>query len=374
LVKVIAPGRRTGSVLIPSSKSIAHRELIAAALSGVEPPVIRGESNDTRATRACLKAMMSGERVWPCGESGTTLRLLEPIAGVMGWKGEFKCEGRLGERPRMPFERKSRYVVPGNVSSQFVSGLLMALPLADWDSEIVIEGPLQSESYVRLTEDALLASGIRLGRECDDGGVVATRCGRGPTRYLVKGGQRYRFPGGGEVEGDWSQAAFFLAMGVEVKGLKTDSHQGDRVVVELLEAIRRAPCRRGVSPRQGEEHITIDVAQTPDLYPCLAAYAAATNREVSFIGTERLRLKESDRLASTAAMIDAVKNGRPVDSCGDHRIAMSAAVMACYADRPVTVNGAECVAKSYPGFWDDFERLVALTISPICGILPQQTT
>jgi len=337
VVKVIEPGPRHGTVVVPSSKSIAHRELIAAALSGSEPPVIRGESNDTRATRACVKAMMSGDPVWPCGESGTTLRLLEPVAGVMGWKGEFRCEGRLGARPRMPFEKKPRYVIPGNVSSQFVSGLLMALPLADWDSEIVVEGPLQSESYVRLTEDTLIKSGIEiLGKE---GQPRYSKC------WSVKGGQKYRFPGGGEVEGDWSQAAFFLAMGVEVRGLKCDSHQGDRAVVEMLEKIRGGSC--------GE----LDVSQTPDLYPVLAAYAAAMRRNVRFTGTERLRLKESDRLASTAAMIEAVRAGRPVDACGDHRIAMAAAVMACSADRPVTVEGAECVAKSYPGFWEDFEGL-----------------
>ena len=339
MVKIIQPGRRKGTVTVPSSKSIAHRELIAAALSGAEPPVIRGESKDTLATRNCLKAMMSGESVWPCGESGTTLRLLEPIAGVMGWKGEFKCEGRLGERPRMPFERKSRYVVPGNVSSQFVSGLLMALPLADWDSEIVIDGPLQSEAYVRLTEDTLRESGIEIGTEC------RTPCANlGGMRWKIPGGQRYRFAGGGEVEGDWSQAAFFLAMGVEVWGLKPDSHQGDRAVVELLERIRR-------------DEGTIDVAQTPDLYPALAATAAAMGKSVMFTGTERLRLKESDRIASTAALIESVKTGRPVNTFGDHRIAMSAAVMACHSKIPVTVEGAECVAKSYPGFWDDFESL-----------------
>ena len=333
MTKVIQPGRRCGTVTVPSSKSIAHRELIAAALSGAEPPLIRGESKDTLATRNCLKAMMSGESVWPCGESGTTLRLLEPIAGVMGWKGAFKCEGRLGERPRMPFEKKSRYVIPGNISSQFISGLLMALPLADWDSEIVIDGPLQSEAYVRLTEDTLRASGIDFDKV-------------GQT-YFVKGGQRYRFASGGEVEGDWSQAAFFLAMGVEVKGLKADSHQGDKAVVELLGSIRK-----------GEG--MIDVAQTPDLYPVLAATAAAMGRDVSFTGTERLRLKESDRIASTAALIEAVKNGQPVNAFGDHRIAMSAAVMACYSKVPVMVDGAECVAKSYPGFWDDFESLAVL--------------
>ena len=340
MTKIIQPGRRRGTVAVPSSKSIAHRELIAAALSGAEPPVIRGESKDTLATRNCLKAMMAGDLVWPCGESGTTLRLLEPIAGVMGWKGEFKCEGRLGERPRMPFEKKPRYVIPGNISSQFISGLLMALPLADWDSEIVIDGLLQSEAYVRLTEDTLRASGIdfdKVGQTKIDNGKVGLT-------YFVKGGQRYRFIGGREVEGDWSQAAFFLAMGVEVKGLKADSHQGDKAVVELLERIR-----------QGEG--TIDVAQTPDLYPVLAATAAATGKNVTFTGTERLRLKESDRIASTAALIESVKNDKPVNTFGDHRIAMSAAVMTCYSKSPVTVEGAECVAKSYPGFWDDFESL-----------------
>jgi len=332
--KTIEPGRRSGRVTVPSSKSIAHRELIAAALSGAEPPVIRGESKDTLATRACLRAMMSGEGRWPCGESGTTLRLLEPIAGVMGWKGEFVCEGRLGERPRMPFERKPRYVVPGNVSSQFVSGLLMALPLADWDSEIAVEGTLQSEAYVRLTEDTLKESGIEFEK---------TAAGA----WRVPGRQVYRFPGGREVEGDWSQAAFFLAMGVEVDGLRGDSRQGDRAVTGLLAAIDAAPAAGAM----------LDISQTPDLYPVLAAYAAATGRKVEFTGTERLRLKESDRIASTAALIESVRRGEPVRTFGDHRIAMSAAVMACYAHRPVAVEDPGCVAKSYPAFWDDFDAL-----------------
>ena len=349
MVKVIQPGRRHGTVTIPSSKSIAHRALIAAALSGVEPPVIRGESKDTLATRNCLKAMMAGDPVWPCGESGTTLRLLEPIAGVMGWKGEFKCEGRLGERPRMLFEKKSRYVVPGNVSSQFVSGLLMALPLADWDSEIVVDGPLQSEAYVRLTEDTLRASGIEIGAECR-----TPRANADGPKWRIRGGQRYRYPGGGEVEGDWSQAAFFLAMGVEVKGLDPESHPGDRAVVRLLREIREAADSRR------QPSTAIDISQTPDLYPALAAYAASIGGGVTFTGTERLRLKESDRLASTAAMIEAVKNGETVKTCNDHRIAMSAAVMACYASSPVTIDDDGCVAKSYPGFWTDFDSLNAI--------------
>lgn len=332
--RTILPGLRRGVVTVPSSKSIAHRALIAAALSEAEPPLIRGESKDTQATRNCLRAMMRGETEWPCGESGTTLRLLEPIAGVMGWRGRFVCEGRLGERPRLPFARQSRYVVPGNVSSQFVSGLLMALPLADRDSEIVVEGKLQSEAYVRLTEDTLLEAGIAFEK-------------RGGS-WFVKGGQTYRFPGGREVEGDWSQAAFFLAMGVGVRGVDAASHQGDRAVVDLLREIDACPTGCGK---------TLDLSQTPDLYPVLAAYAASVGSGVTFSGTERLRFKESDRLASTAAMIDAVKTGAVVKTCNDHRIAMSAAVMACRARSPVMVDDADCVAKSYPGFWTDFDSL-----------------
>lgn len=326
MARVIEPGRRSGMVVAPSSKSLAHRALIAAALSGVEAPVIRGESRDTLATRRCLAAMAAGDPVWPCGESGTTLRLLEPVAAVMGWNGEFKCEGRLGERPRMPFERKTRYVVPGNVSSQFVSGLLMALPLADWDSEIEVDGALQSESYVRLTEYILREAGIDTPRT-------------GAFSWRIRGGQRYRFPAAFEVEGDWSQAAFFLAMGIRVDGLREDSMQGDRAIVEMLDSD------------------AVDVSQTPDLYPVLAARAAATGRRVSFSGTERLRLKESDRIASTAALIDSVARGEVARTFGDHRIAMAAAVMACFSKRPITIDDPDCVAKSYPRFWEDFDGL-----------------
>ena len=342
--KVILPGTRRGRVMVPSSKSVAHREIIAAALSGVAEPKIRGLSRDLEATRNCLKAMMSGGHEWPCGESGSTLRFLTPIAGVMGWEGRFMCEGRLAERPQMPFERKSRYVIPGNVSSQFVTGLLMALPLAEWDSEIVVEGRLESAAYVSLTESVLRASGIRFEKSSKG-------------RWRIPGRQCYRIEGGREVEGDWSQAAFFLAMGVEVEGVYPDSVQGDRAVVELLEAFE------------------VDAAPVPDLIPALAAHAAFRPGVTQFINCGRLRLKESDRLESTAAMVNAVGGearvegdtlvvigverlrGGTVETKGDHRIAMAAAVLACGAAGPVTVDDATVVAKSYPGFWQDFERL-----------------
>ena len=341
----IKPGPRRGRVTVPSSKSIAHREMIAAALSGVEEPKIRGVSRDIEATRRCLKSMMEGGHEWHCGESGSTLRLLSPIAGVMGWEGRFICEGRLAERPVMPFERKPCYVVPGNVSSQFVSGLLMALPLASWDSEVRVEGPLQSASYVALTEAVLRASGIRF--EKAEGQL-----------WRIPGRQRYRIEGGREVEGDWSQAAFFLAMGgVEVDGLRRDSMQGDRAAAWLVD-----------SP-------LVDAGPVPDLIPALAAHAAFRPGETRFVNCGRLRFKESDRLESTAAMVSAVGGNARIDgdtltvrgverlrgglvaAAGDHRIAMSAAVLACGAAGTVSVDDATVVAKSYPKFWDDFGNL-----------------
>ena len=342
--RTILPGRRRGRVTVPSSKSLAHRELIAAALSGVEEPIIRGESRDIKATRDCLKAMMSGESEWRCGESGSTLRFLTPLAGTMGWRGRFVTEGRLADRPQMPFEKKSRYVIPGNVSSQFVSGLLMALPLAGWDSEVETTGPLESGAYVKLTESVLAAAGIAIEKPA-------------PGRWRIPGNQRYAIQGGREVEGDWSQAAFFLAMGVETGGLNPESLQGDRAVTELLDAP------------------LVDASPVPDLIPALAAHAALRNRTTKFVNCARLRLKESDRLESTAEMINAVGGkatidgdtltvegagrvrGGFVDVCGDHRIAMSAAVLACGASGAVTVSDASVVAKSYPRFWDDFDTL-----------------
>jgi 3-phosphoshikimate 1-carboxyvinyltransferase len=262
----------------------------------------------------------------------------------MGWKGRFICEGRLAERPQMPFEKKSKYVIPGNVSSQFVSGLLMALPLADWDSEIVVEGKFESSAYVDLTESVL-----------KDAGIFIEKPSAG--RWLVRSGQRYAIAGGREVEGDWSQAAFFLAMGVDVEGLKPDSLQGDRAVVEILDAP------------------VVDASLVPDLIPALAAHAAFRPGTTRFVNCGRLRIKESDRLESTAAMVNAVGGnasidgdtlivdgvehlrGGEVDVKGDHRIAMSAAVLACGASGSVTVNDASVVAKSYPGFWRDFDSL-----------------
>lgn len=329
---------------MPSSKSLAHRELIASVLSGVDEPVIRGESRDIQATRNCLHAMMRGESEWFCGESGSTLRFLTPIAGVKGWKGRFVCEGRLAERPQMPFERKTKYVIPGNISSQFVSGLLMALPMADWDSEVVVDGKLESAAYVELTEAVLKDAGVYVSK-------------KGDRHWSIRGGQRYAIPGGREVEGDWSQAAFFLAMDVDVDGLNFASLQGDKAVLDLLD-----------SP-------LVDASGIPDLIPALAAHASGRDGVTRFVNCGRLRIKESDRLESTAAMVNATGGkaeivgdtlvvegtnnllGGEVDVKGDHRIAMAAAVLSCFSQGPIVLNDASVVSKSYPDFWKDFEGL-----------------
>lgn len=356
---IIKHGKRSGVVDIPSSKSISHRIIIASLLSGVEvkDELVRGWSDDLKATLVCLRAILGGkEHEWHCKESGTTLRLLEPIAGVLGASGNFICEGRLGSRPRMPFEKKDVYELPGDISSQFVSGLLLALPLASWDSEIKLTTPLQSQAYVKLTEDALLMSKIRFGKSSDG------------MSWKIPGGQKYKLeiPSRCGVEGDWSQAAFFLAMragelddGIVVRGLNTCSSQGDRAVLELLDKDE------------------VDASRVPDLVPALAAHVAGQDgKRVAFYNCERLRLKECDRLEATKEMVEAVggqaeiddsgtnllvygKNlhGGKIKTFGDHRIAMAAAVLATWSPEDVEIDDSSVVSKSYPEFWNDFNKL-----------------
>lgn len=355
--KILQPGQRAGSVKIPCSKSLAHRYLIAAALTkfcgnGHSRVWIERYSDDLNATFGCIHAILRGDSLWPCGESASTLRFLTPVAGVLGRKGQFLPEGRLAERPMIPFEKRDEYFIPGDISSQFVSGLLMALPLAYEDSTVRVKGRLQGAPYVKLTEQVLAESGIDIGREDTPDGPV----------WHIRGRQRYNVRKQVEVEGDWSQAAFWLAMGVRAEGLSPDSIQGDRVVTDLLGKLGNGA--------------VIDVADIPDLVPPLAAKAAIAQGQTRFVNAGRLRLKESNRLLTTAALINAVGGraritdrdeliidgverlpGGVADSRGDHRIAMAAAVLANYAKRPVTVLNAECVAKSYPGFWEDFDSL-----------------
>ena len=255
------------------------------------------------------------------------------------------------------------------MSSQFITGLLLALPLLPRASEIVLTTPLESAAYVEMTVQALAAFGVR-----------AERTARG---WHVPGGQRFR-PGAHRVEGDWSQASFFLAAGalggdVRVHGLRRDSLQGDKAIESLLaqggaslswEADGALRCRAG-----GWRGIQIDASQIPDLVPVLAAAFALAEGETRIAHAERLRLKESDRLAAMAAGLQALGArvretadglvlsgvsqlaGGEADGANDHRVVMALAVAALRAAGPCTVTGAESIRKSYPDFFRDYNML-----------------
>ncbi len=396
----ITPGLLRGTITPPPSKSQAHRVIIAAALAVGESVISRVDpSQDITATLGCMEAL--GTKVtWKdastvriagiggrrgetapalfCGESGSTLRFLIPIALAVAGGGEFHGKGRLMERPQEPyfeifrekgiaFSREDdtlyikgaltpgEYRLRGDVSSQFVTGLLYALPLLPGDSEIVLTTELESAGYIDMTIDALRAFG-----------VAVTRTKRG---WQVPGNQRY-LAADASVEADYSQAAFFYAAkglgnDVAVTGMNPNSHQGDRIILPYEKRL----------DGPGEE--ALDVRECPDLVPALAVRAALRAGEVTHItNAARLRMKESDRLAAVTEVLNALgadvreepagltiygkgalSGGTAVSSWNDHRIAMMAAVAATRCEQPITVTGAECVRKSYPGFWQDYQTL-----------------
>ena len=378
---IIEPGALEGTVQVPPSKSAAHRYLIAAALAGGGEICNLGDSQDLRATRACLEKLTAREERLPlfdCGESGSTLRFLIPVALAVRGGGHFSGHGRLMERPLGPYERLFRekglkwersgevltvegalpageYRLPGDVSSQFITGLLLALPLVRGDSEICLTSPLESEGYVEMTLEVLRQFGVRADRQ-------------GSARIQVPGGQRYQ-PRTVTVPGDWSQgavwyAANFLDHQVRLEGLDPASLQADRKIAAYYWQLARPGDRE------------LDVSQCPDLAPALGAMAAFARGTTRLTGAGRLRLKESDRLHAIAATINALggraeegenslaihgakalEGGCTVSSFRDHRIAMLAALLATRCRRPVTLTQAECVEKSYPQFWEHFTML-----------------
>ena len=413
--KTLTPGERCGEVRIPSSKSIVHRQLICAAL-GEHEVLIRydGLSRDIRATADCLNALGAdiqiGENVLrvkpidgrsdvktallPTGESGSTLRFLIPVAGALGRRADFIMEGRLAERPMAPFDRLLRehgmslmrdgqilhcdgqlegglFCLPGNISSQYFSGLLMALPKLGCDSVLQTEGRMESAAYVELTEEVLKAAGIRFDRENE-------------TSWKIFGNQIPRLPDTVSAEGDWSNAAFFLCAaalsghGIRVSGLNPGSCQGDRQILRILREFGAEVSveEKSVSVRQGcRRPIEVDAMAIPDLVPVLAVLCCSAEGISRITGAARLRWKESDRLTTTTALIRSLGGeaeelpdgivihgsgrlrGGTAESFNDHRIAMSAAVASVLCAEPVTVLGAECVGKSYPAFWKDFDAL-----------------
>lgn len=385
----IRPGKLAGTVHAIPSKSQAHRMLICAAFADRGTVLRCPETNrDIEATAQCLNALgakvtrategfaveplaaLPTRAVLPCQDSGSTLRFLLPVAGALGCDTTFYMTGRLPQRPLSPLWeemermgctlsrptadtircqgklRAGTYTLSGGVSSQFITGLLLAGALIPGGCKLQITGRLESAPYVDMTLQAMKRFGIDV------------------KKFSIPAGQNFISPGTVTVEGDWSNGAFFLAaeaLGspIRVEGLCPDSPQGDRAAAALLPALR--------------EKQTIDASDIPDLVPILAVVAAC-NRGAVFTNIARLRLKESDRVESVKEMICALGGraeadetrltvhgtgltGGTVDARNDHRIAMSAAVAATACKENVTILGAECVEKSYPRFFEEYKQL-----------------
>ncbi len=381
----ITPGKLSGHMEIPPSKSYSHRGLIAAYLGGGKAFGV-GESADTKATRECLDAIKAKKPLF-ANESGSTLRFMIPIALAVNKEVEISGSERLMERPLDDyfkiFDEKNisykkegctlyvkgtmpggKYSLRGDVSSQFITGLLFALPLLKEDSEIAITTRLESKSYVDMTLDVLKKFGI-----------VITEC---ETGYKIKGNQQYKKVDY-TVEGDFSQAAFFLGMGdVTLTGLDKKSLQGDKEIVDVyrrmgmhIEDIEQGYKTNGKT----EGNIEVDVSQIPDCVPVLAAMMAVTKGEGRIVNAARLRIKESDRLKAICEELNNLGadvtegedyliiqgkeclSGGICSSHNDHRIAMAIATVSPYCTGEVVIKGAESVNKSMPDFWERFVKL-----------------
>lgn len=386
---IIHPGKLSGSLSVIPSKSQAHRLLICAAFADGPTQLFCPEVNrDMEATAACLNALGADIRrtdygyhilpvievpesaELPCRDSGSTLRFLLPVVGALGVEALFKMEGRLAKRPLSPlWEEMTRmgcslsylndahlhctgklsageYRIDGGVSSQFITGLLFAGALMPGMTRITVTGKLESKPYIDMTLDTL----NMFGCSCQD--------------YTIIGGEKLHTPGSIQVEGDWSNGAFFLAANtlgcsISIDNLSMESLQGDRRAASLLPQLN--------------ENCTISAADIPDLVPILSIVAAC-NRGAVFTDIQRLRLKESDRVKSIVDMLRSLGGqaeatestlivsgtglrGGTVNSVNDHRIAMAAAIAATACVDDVTVLGAECVEKSCPKFFDEYRRL-----------------
>ena len=366
MTRRLYPARLTGRVTAPPSKSAWHRALICRFLAGQSlPEQVSGD--DVKHTLVGLRALQSGAPVVDCGDSGATLRFLLPLAMALGRRDTLFTGGpRLLERPLSapyPVERTERgyrtaaplmpgrYALRGDETSQTVSGLLMALPLLDAPSQLVLTTPLVSRPYVDMTLDALRRHGVT-AEETADG-------------WRIPAPQTFRADDG-PIGGDWSAAGWWLTVnalqggGVTVEGLSSQSRQSDRAIVDYLQRLPES----------------VDVSQTPDLLPTLALLAAMTPQATRFTGGAFLRRKESDRLRTTAAVLSALgaqvreqpdgltvtggtplRGGVTVDAFDDHRIAMLCACGALFCAEPVTLRGGDCVSKSYEAFWRDYAAL-----------------
>ena len=469
-----------GTIRAIASKSHAHRLIIAASLADIPTRIyINTTSKDIEATISCMEALGAvfapfdgGYDVTPiaadragnkvkkssaepadskemtsssdtvssiysvdCGESGSTLRFLLPILGILGLSTSITMHGRLSERPLSPlYEEMLRhgatmspvgtnpfhindtmtggiYNIAGNVSSQYITGLLLALPLAKEDSEIRIIGKLESRPYVNITLSVLDMFGIEYEEIQSNESLTSGKSDSDieiSTIYRIKGNQTYHSPSECTVSGDWSNSAFFLSAGaiskdgVTVTGLDLNSPQGDKAIIDLLRrfgadiSISHNPASAdsgsldltknaltelsSITVKGGSLHgIDIDAADIPDLVPILSAVAATAEGKTIIRNIERLRIKESDRvktvietLTNLGATISESKDedgnailliegsrtlpGGIVNSYNDHRIAMTAAVLSIACSGPVTIVDPLAVNKSYPTFYEDFDK------------------
>ena len=401
-----------GTVNVPPSKSDVHRAIICAAMangvSRISPVAL---SNDIKATIGCIKALgadavlennvltVDGTNMYKnktalldCGESGSTLRFFIPIAAVGNINATFVGKGKLPQRPigiftealpkagtvcktegGLPLEIKGQlksgiFKIPGNVSSQFITGLLLALPILEGDSEIVLTSPLESVGYIAMTIRTMKQFGVN---------IQATEKG-----WHIKGGQSYKTCDY-TTDGDWSQAAFFMVLGavsgkVTVKGVAKDCTQGDKKCAEILARFgaKVTQLDNEVTVEKRElKAITIDASQIPDLVPVLSVCAAFAEGTTKIINAERLRIKECDRLKATAELLNnlggkvkelsdgleitgvsSLKGGN-VNGYNDHRIVMSAAVCAARSDEDITATFAMSINKSYPDFYIDYNSI-----------------
>ncbi len=428
----ITPRLLSGAVTPPPSKSMSHRLLLAAALAAGESTVYNlAFSQDIEATLRCMEALgarwtrtdastlrvtgIGGQEKpfdalphFDCGESGSTLRFLIPIALAVAGGGTFTGRGRLMDRPQTPYfdlfdekgifyEQKDgvltvrgalsagEYRLRGDVSSQFFTGLLFALPLVGGESTVVSTTALESAPYITMTRDAMTRAGVPTAAE--------------GSAFRVESAA-YR-PFEAAVEADWSQAGFwYAAQGIgsalTVEGMDPRSAQGDRIMLDYAAMLRGEPRKGGVRvPILGSPHaqsaapapdrsgwstpcvgsVSLDLSTCPDLAPPLAAWGALLNGTLILKNAARLRIKESDRLATITAALRALGAevyeerdrltivGKPslpggtVESANDHRIAMMAAIAATRCTGSVTVRGADCVKKSYPDFWEVYRSL-----------------
>ncbi len=408
MIVEITPKKLMGEMEILSSKSDGHRLLICAALSDKKTEVfINNESEDIEATMNCLRALGAkfekihgGHKVTPIkkppdyaeinpGESGSTLRFMLPVAVALVEKIHFTGQGRLPERPiedlqneirkkgvsfsqdTLPFYTKGKlesgvFKFPGNVSSQYISGILLSAPLLKGKVTVEIESELESAAYVNMTMDSMKKFGVEVKK---DGNIFTVES------------DGYKSQGKVQAEGDFSNGAFFLAAGalggpVKVAGLSKDTLQADEKIVDILKE-RGAVLKKNnalIFSKGEEKPLCVDLSQIPDLLPILAVVASFSEGKSVFYNGKRLKLKETDRLKTTARMIKDLGGsvqvtedglivegtgltGGKTSSFGDHRIAMAAAIASCRAEGKIIIERAEAVNKSYPNFFEDLKKI-----------------